>query len=36
VVVLVPTRELEQVARVWKRFTHKVRLRVRTVLGGSE
>ena len=35
-VVLVPTRELgEQVAKVWKRFTHSVRLRVRTVLGGT-
>lgn len=35
-VVIVPTRELgEQVARVWKGFTHTVRLRVRTVLGGT-
>lgn len=35
-VVIVPTRELgEQVARVFKRFTHTVRLRVRTVLGGT-
>ncbi len=34
--VLVPTRELgEQVAKVWKRFTHSVRLRVRTALGGA-
>ena len=36
-VVLVPTRELgEQVARVFKKFTHSVRLRVRTVLGGTK
>ncbi len=35
-VVLVPTRELgEQVARVFKQFTHAARLRVRTVLGGT-
>lgn len=33
--VLVPTRELgEQVAKVFKIFTHATRLRVRTVLGG--
>lgn len=33
--VLVPTRELgEQVAKVFKPFTHTTRLRVRTVLGG--
>lgn len=35
-VVVVPTRELgEQVSRVFKTFTHTVRLRVRTVLGGT-
>lgn len=35
-VVLVPTRELgEQVSRVFKKFTHDTRLRVRTVLGGT-
>lgn len=34
--VLVPTRELgEQVARVFKEFTHGTRLRVRSVLGGT-
>lgn len=34
--VLVPSRELgEQVARVFKAFTHDTRLRVRTALGGS-
>jgi superfamily II DNA/RNA helicase len=34
--VLVPTRELgEQVAKVFKPFTHTTRLRVRTVLGGT-
>ncbi len=34
--VIVPTRELgEQVARVFKVFTHTTRLRVRTVLGGT-
>jgi ATP-dependent RNA helicase RhlE len=34
--VIVPTRELgEQVTRVFKRFTHATRLRVRSVLGGS-
>ena len=34
--VLVPTRELgEQVARVFKLFTHATRLRVRRVLGGT-
>jgi superfamily II DNA/RNA helicase len=34
--VIVPTRELgEQVARVFKLFTHTTRLRVRTVLGGT-
>lgn len=34
--VLVPGRELgEQVSRVFKGLTHKTRLRVRTVLGGS-
>lgn len=37
VLVLVPTRELgEQVARVWKSFTHTVRLRVRSALGGTK
>ncbi len=36
-VVVVPTRELgEQVSRVFKPFTHETRLRVRTVLGGTE
>ncbi len=35
-VVMVPTRELgEQVAKVFKTFTHDTRLRVRTVLGGT-
>ncbi len=35
-VVLVPTRDLgEQVARVFKSFTHDTRLRVRSVLGGT-
>lgn len=35
-VVAVPTRDLgEQVTRVFKRFTHTTRLRVRAVLGGS-
>lgn len=35
--VVVPTRELgEQVSRVFKPFTHTTRLRVRTVLGGTE
>ncbi len=35
-VVMVPTRELgEQVARHFKVFTHKTRLRVRSVLGGT-
>jgi len=35
-VVVVPTRELgEQVAKVFKLFTHDTRLRVRTVLGGT-
>ncbi len=34
--VIVPTRELgEQVAKVFKEFTHTTRLRVRTVLGGT-
>jgi ATP-dependent RNA helicase RhlE len=34
--VIVPTRELgEQVARVFKEFTHDTRLRVRSVLGGT-
>jgi ATP-dependent RNA helicase RhlE len=34
--VLVPTRDLgEQVAKVFKPFTHTTRLRVRSVLGGS-
>lgn len=34
--VIVPSRELgEQVAKVFKTFTHETRLRVRTVLGGS-
>ena len=34
--VLVPTRELgEQVAKVFKVFTHTTRVRVRTVLGGT-
>ncbi|MCM2279749.1 MAG: DEAD/DEAH box helicase [Oligoflexia bacterium] len=36
-VVIVPTRELgEQVARVFKPFTHTTRLRVRCVLGGTD
>lgn len=35
-VVVVPTRELgEQVAKVFKEFTHETRLRVRSVLGGT-
>ena len=35
--VIVPTRELgEQVSKVFKLFTHTTRLRVRTVLGGTE
>jgi ATP-dependent RNA helicase RhlE len=35
--VIVPTRELgEQVSRVFKPFTHTTRLRVRTVLGGTD
>lgn len=35
-VVLVPTRELgEQVSKVFKRFTHATRVRVRSVLGGT-
>jgi superfamily II DNA/RNA helicase len=35
-IVVVPTRELgEQVTRVFKRFTHSTRLRVRSVLGGT-
>jgi superfamily II DNA/RNA helicase len=35
-VIMVPTRELgEQVARQFKVFTHKTRLRVRSVLGGT-
>lgn len=34
--VMVPTRELgEQVAKVFKEFTHGTRLRVRSVLGGT-
>ncbi len=34
--ILVPTRELgEQVAKVFKGFTHDTRLRVRSVLGGT-
>ena len=36
-VVIVPTRELgEQVSKVFKTFTHTTRLRVRTVLGGTD
>jgi superfamily II DNA/RNA helicase len=36
-VVVVPTRELgEQVAKVFKQFTHATRVRVRTLLGGIE
>ena len=35
-VVVVPTRELgEQVAKVFKEFTHDTRLRIRSVLGGT-
>jgi superfamily II DNA/RNA helicase len=35
-VVVVPSRELgEQIAKVFKPFTHTTRLRVRTVLGGT-
>jgi ATP-dependent RNA helicase RhlE len=35
--VIVPTRELgEQVAKVFKTFTHETRLRVRTLLGGMK
>lgn len=34
--IIVPTRELgEQVTKVFKRFTHATRLRVRSVLGGT-
>jgi superfamily II DNA/RNA helicase len=34
--IIVPTRELgEQVAKVFKTFTHTTRLRVRTLLGGT-
>lgn len=37
VAIIVPTRELgEQVSKVLKPFTHTTRLRVRTVLGGTE
>jgi ATP-dependent RNA helicase RhlE len=36
-VVMVPTRELgEQVAKVFKQYTHGTRLRVRSVLGGAD
>jgi ATP-dependent RNA helicase RhlE len=36
-VVIVPTRELgEQVAKVFKPFTHTTRVRVRTLLGGTD
>ena len=36
-VVIVPTRELgEQVSKVFKPFTHTTRIRVRTVLGGTD
>lgn len=36
-VVIVPTRDLgEQVSKVFKPFTHTTRLRVRTVLGGTD
>ncbi|MCC7108365.1 MAG: DEAD/DEAH box helicase, partial [Deltaproteobacteria bacterium] len=36
-VVVVPTRDLgEQVSKVFKPFTHTTRLRVRTVLGGTD
>src|SRR4051812_46396843 len=36
-VVIVPTRELgEQVSKVFKPFTHTTRLRVRSVLGGTD
>jgi len=35
-IVIVPTRELgEQVSKVFKTFTHKTRLRVRSALGGT-
>lgn len=35
--IIVPTRDLgEQVTRVFKSFTHTTRLRVRSVLGGTE
>lgn len=35
--IIVPTRELgEQVAKVFKIFTHNTRLRVRTILGGTK
>jgi ATP-dependent RNA helicase RhlE len=35
--ILVPSRELgEQVSKVFKLFTHSTRLRVRTVLGGTD
>jgi superfamily II DNA/RNA helicase len=36
-VVITPTRELgEQVSKVFKPFTHTTRLRVRTILGGTD
>ncbi|MES2963885.1 MAG: DEAD/DEAH box helicase [Bdellovibrionota bacterium] len=36
-VVIVPTRDLgEQISKVFKPFTHTTRVRVRTVLGGTE
>ncbi len=36
-VVIVPTRDLgEQVSKVFKPFTHTTRLRVRTILGGTD
>lgn len=36
-VVIVPTRELgEQISKVFKPFTHTTRLRVRSVLGGTD
>lgn len=35
-IVMVPTRELgEQIAKVFKEFTHETRLRVRSALGGT-
>lgn len=35
-IVMVPTRELgEQVAKVFKTFTHETRLRIRSLLGGT-